>query len=403
MDELTQAIGARVRAARVANHQTQAVVAGLTGITTDYLYQIERGKKRPGLPVLIELARVLGVPLEQLLDKPPGRPGNRLGIDDTGAKLYLALTRPIAVTEPPPILELHQRVRSAWQDWQTSPRRYSKVSSRLPLLITSVEQAARRHPVDDGQVQWRASQQCSTDLYGLLRTVAKRVGRVDLSLLVADRAMRAAENAQDPHRLAAARWNLAHVLLADQQTEGSEAVAMQAADDLAPLVQAGDLDAMAMTGALTLLGAMACARRGELWKARERVQSVAPLAARTGERNVHWTVFGPVNVAMYVVGIEIEAGEATEALRMAERIDPHRSPSIERRVAFLLDQAKGYVQRSDYGSALAVLQTVSHDAPEDVAHRPVAHQLVTTVIHRARRGVATEAARLAARAGLTIG
>jgi hypothetical protein len=112
-----------------------------------------------------------------------------------------------------------------------------------------------------------------------------------------------------------------------------------------------------------------------------------------------WT---PGRVAS-AVSIEVEAGEAAEALRLAERIDHDRSPSIERRVAFLLEQAKGYVQRRDYGSALAVLQTASHEAPEDVTHRPAAHQLVSTVIHRARRGVATEAARLAARAGLTIG
>ncbi|MEV5541049.1 helix-turn-helix transcriptional regulator [Saccharopolyspora shandongensis] len=34
---------------------------GLAGITTDYLYQIERGKKLPTVPVLLVLARVLGV------------------------------------------------------------------------------------------------------------------------------------------------------------------------------------------------------------------------------------------------------------------------------------------------------------------------------------------------------
>jgi transcriptional regulator with XRE-family HTH domain len=54
-DQLAQVIGARVRAARAANHQTKVVVAGLSGITTDYLYQIERGKKLPTITVLSEL------------------------------------------------------------------------------------------------------------------------------------------------------------------------------------------------------------------------------------------------------------------------------------------------------------------------------------------------------------
>jgi hypothetical protein len=43
---------------------------------------------------------------------------------------------------------------------------------------------------------------------------------------------------------------------------------------------------------------------------------------------------------MYAVTVEIEAGEVAEGLRLAEQIDHRRSPSIERRVAFLLDQAK---------------------------------------------------------------
>ena len=52
MDEqLARVIGARVRAARAANCRTQVVVAGLAGITADYLHQIEHGKKVPTIPV----------------------------------------------------------------------------------------------------------------------------------------------------------------------------------------------------------------------------------------------------------------------------------------------------------------------------------------------------------------
>jgi hypothetical protein len=129
---------------------------------------------------------------------------------------------------------------------------------------------------------------------------------------------------------------------------------------------------------------------------------VVALVERTGERNASWTAFGPTNVAMYAVSVEVEAGEAAEALRLAEQVDHDRSPSIERRVAFLIDQVKGYTQRRDYASALVLLQRVGREAPEDMAHRPAAHQLLRTVIHRGRRGVATEAAQLADRLGLPI-
>jgi hypothetical protein len=154
---------------------------------------------------------------------------------------------------------------------------------------------------------------------------------------------------------------------------------------------------------LTLLGALASVRQGQVWTARERVRAVVPLAERTGERNVHWTAFGPTNVAMYAVSVEVEAGETAEALRLAERVDHDHSPLIERRVAFLIEQAKSYTQRRDYASALALLQAAGREAPEDVAHRPAARQLLRTVIHRGRRGIAAEAAQLADRVGLPVG
>jgi transcriptional regulator with XRE-family HTH domain len=59
-------IGERVRFYRQARHKTQAVVAGLAGVTEDYLSQIERGLKTPSTALLHRLARVLGVPTSVL-------------------------------------------------------------------------------------------------------------------------------------------------------------------------------------------------------------------------------------------------------------------------------------------------------------------------------------------------
>jgi len=105
---------------------------------------------------------------------------------------------------------------------------------------------------------------------------------------------------------------------------------------------------------------------------------------------------------MYAVTIEIEAGEAAEGLRLAEQIDHKNSPSIERWVAFLLDQAKGYEQRRDYATALLLLHTAEREAPEDMQYRPAAHAILRTVITRGRHSVATEATQLAVRVGLSL-
>jgi hypothetical protein len=105
---------------------------------------------------------------------------------------------------------------------------------------------------------------------------------------------------------------------------------------------------------------------------------------------------------MYSVTVEIEAGEVLEGLRLAERIDHRCTPSIERRVAFLLDQAKGYEQHRDYAAALVLLRTAERVAPEDIQHRPDAHAILHTVAKCGRRTVAAEATQLASRVGLLL-
>jgi transcriptional regulator with XRE-family HTH domain/putative NIF3 family GTP cyclohydrolase 1 type 2 len=399
-EALAAAFGERVRFARQSNRQTQAVVAGLSGITTDYLYQIERGKKLPALPVAMQLAKVLRVPLISLLGdaSPEVHP---VAPHDAGEAIYRALTWPGHDGKPAAPTDLHSQIQAAWHTWQNSQRRYSRLGRELPALIEATEQM--RHLTDTTDTTARlTAERCATDLYGLVRTVAKRVGRVDLALLAADRGVAAAHAAADPVRLGAAQWNLAHVLLAQDQPEGAESVALHAAEALARHV-ADDLDALAVQGSLQLVAAMASVRLGKPWVARDRVRAVIPLAERTGERNVCWTAFGPTNVAIFGVSVEVEAGDTGEGLRLAERIEPDPGLSIERRVAFHLDQAKGYVQRQDYAGALVMLQAASTEAPEDVHYRPGAHKTLHTVVQRGRGPVARQAALLATRVGASAG
>jgi tetratricopeptide (TPR) repeat protein len=61
-----RALGARLKSARVARDLTQAALAG-DGISTGYVSRIESGARRPTLKVLIELARRLDKPVDELL------------------------------------------------------------------------------------------------------------------------------------------------------------------------------------------------------------------------------------------------------------------------------------------------------------------------------------------------
>ncbi|WP_414942697.1 helix-turn-helix domain-containing protein [Amycolatopsis sp. cmx-11-51] len=393
-DELARAVGTRVRFYRTAAHKKQAVVAGLAGITTDYLHKIEHGRKLPTVPVLIALAEVLDVNPGDLLDAGPSTPkrrGTSLQTDD----LYRAMTRP-TLGAATPVGKLGERVHELWHAWQTSPRRYSELTTDLPELIDATESTTRTTTSS----QQRQAHAVAADLYGLARTVTKRVGLTELSLLAADRAIRSAEAADDPIRLAGARWNLAQVQLADRRPAAAEDTAMTALDDLRRAFSSAPPDAIAMSGALLLISAVAAVRNRDPWSGRDRLRRALPLAEHVGDRNVCWTAFGPTNVAMYAVTLEVATGEAAEGLRLASTVDHERSPSIERRVAFLLDRAKGYQQRSYYTSSMNLLEQAYSEAPEDLEFRPAGHHIVRAIIKRGPRAESLRATQLASKIGL---
>jgi transcriptional regulator with XRE-family HTH domain len=374
-------IGERLRFYRLAKGKTQVVVAGLAGVSREYLSLIERGEKTPTIGLLQQLAKVLDVRVSDLLGEQA--PEHSEAVPPAGIVLQRALiSHDAGVAGPVDLAGLRARVNSAWGIWQGVPRRFSGESGVLPELIGDVQAAVRVLDASGPAEERRAGYQVAADLYFLLRSYAKRIGRTDLALLVADRGVLMAQAAGDPVRLAAAKWNLGHVLLAQGESAGA--------------------DGVALGGALWLVSAVAATRNGRAWEARERIANQALPAARlAGEGNVMWTVFGPTNVALHAMSLEMETGEAVQALRIADDIDTSDLPSLERRTTFALEVARCYEQRRDEMGVLVHLTSAESTGPEDMKYNVMARELVGGLLRRARGSMAqTQAQALAERVGL---
>ncbi|MEU6405891.1 helix-turn-helix domain-containing protein [Streptomyces sp. NPDC046985] len=392
-------IGDRVRHYRGGRRQD--AVAGLVGISPDYLSQIERGLKVPSLQILYALAQELGVPTAALLSDQPPADEETGTLPETAVGRALLGYGPARSAEPESASVLRDRVEGAWQSWQTVPGRFTAAAQTLPALVADMEHAVRAARAGADVAQRRAVLQAAADLYCLLRSYLRRIGRVDLATLAADRAMRAAEDADDPLRIAAAQWNLAHVLLAAGQPAEAEELALRAAERVA-VARMPETERAAMGGALQLVAVVGAARRRRWWEARERLREHAAPAARVvpDGSNFGWTAFGPTNVAVHAVSIEMEAGETGEALHTADAIDISGLPSREREFTFGLEVAACHSQRRDDAAALLSLLSLEAIAPEDLARTPLARHLVLTVIRRARAMQARQAEHLAERIGL---
>ncbi|ARQ69164.1 helix-turn-helix domain-containing protein [Streptomyces marincola] len=391
-------IGQRIRSARERRGRSQAAIAGLCGITEDYLSRIERGLKTPSVGVLRALARELTVSVAELLGEQESAARTPAVIAPAIAQALLGYGGTVDDGKVLPPAVLRERVEAAWRMWQSAPDRFTRAAEVLPSLVLDMENALRYYQAPADSATRRELLCCSADLYGLLRSYCRRVGRADLSLMVADRALRAAEEASDSVRIATAHWNLGHILLGDQQNEAAEQVARHGIERLQRTSASRDVEAL--KGALELVAAVSLARRKKWWEAREQLGRVEPIADRVRETNVGRTVFGPTNVRLYRLTTELEAGETVEALRVADQIDISHIPSVERRFQFGLDVARCYERRREHTAVLLHLLDLENLAPEDLARAPEAHRMVVRLVEQARPTYRRQVVGLAGRLGM---
>jgi hypothetical protein len=226
------------------------------------------------------------------------------------------------------------------------------------------------------------------------------VRRYDLAGLAAERGILAAEAADDPVLTAAALWNLATVLLVDRRSDLAEELAIAAARAIAPLTETSS-QAAAMSGALHLVAASAAVREGKRSIARDHVWKHAePVARKTGENNLLWTQFGPLNVQVIAVGVEAEAGNFDEAIRLAENVDTNRLTSVERRATHLLEVAHCYQQLGQDAAVLYYLIRAERETPDDLRYHPLSTSLLRTLLVRVRPTLRADVQALAQRAGI---
>ncbi|MFW6724342.1 helix-turn-helix domain-containing protein [Streptomyces sp. MAR4 CNY-716] len=401
MDVPGPAIGELVGYYRRKNgNRKQAVIAGLCGITERYLSLIETGKKTPSTDLLGRLAAELGVPVSALLDESVPVSGNT--VPGTAGPSVAAALMGYGPPRSSPALSpavLRERVEDAWRLWQDSRQRFTEADKVLPELVADVEHAARVHRAGNDAAARREVLRTAADLYGLLRSYCRRNGRLDLALMVADRAIRAAEDADDPIRIAAAQWNLGHVLLSQPgAADEAQEVALHAAEELrqAPAID----EAAAMRGALELVAVVADAMQRRWWDARRRLEDkAAPLADRAGEGNPMWTVFGPTNVGLHALSIEMLAGEAADGLHLADQVDTSVMPSRERRFTFGLEVARCYDLRREDAAVLVHLLDLEELAPEDLQRSLLARDMITGLQRRVRPTYQRQVTALAERLG----
>ncbi|REE97464.1 helix-turn-helix transcriptional regulator [Thermomonospora umbrina] len=370
----------RLRFYRERSGKSRAVLGGLVGRSAEWVKGLEAGRLgQPGLPMLIRLADVLDVPDlaaltgEQRLSKATytKHAHESLGAVRSALTSY---TLPGDGAEPPSPTALAVRVAQAWHLWHGARLQRTALATLLPGLITDARAAVR---LLDGAERRSALTQLA-QIYHLTQLYLAFQPVPELVYLASDRAMSAAQDADDPHAIAAAAWYLNHVHR--DAGEAVEARVQLAHDTAAMLRPETSREDLALHGLMHLAIALSHARLGKSGDAWRHHDEAARAAQGLGGHVHPWLMFGTGMVEHYTVTLHADTFQAARAIQAAGRIDPESVPSATRQSRYMAEVARAHHLRKDEVATVHLLKRAREASPDTLAYSLFARSAVSEML-----------------------
>ena len=354
----------RLRYFRGRAGMTRAVLGGLVGRSESWVKGVEAERfMMPRLPMLMRLAEVLRVDLAELVGE-QGVPFTAYSKAAHPAlpKITEALTDyPIDTSTFVPVsaVELSARVAQAWQLWHGATRQRTAVAVILPDLIRQGRIAARHH---DGSER-RACLVSLAQIYHISQLFLSFQPASEMLMLTGDRAISAAQDADNPYAIAGAAWYMNHIFRdAGERDEVRIDLATRTCRLLSPDKGGEDL---ARWGLLQLAIALSHAKSGHEGDAL-RHWDEARLAARAlGQDYAHpWLIFGTGMVEAYAITIHADLAHYGQAARIADTLELGAMPSATRRSFHFAESARAYFMRREPLASVHLLQKAWAESPD---------------------------------------
>ena len=389
--------GDRLRHLRERRGLSRETFGGLVGRSGEWVKAVERGRiHMPRVPMLLRIAEVLRVnDLSDLTggQQLPVEAFSKGSHDRTPAVADAMLGAAPGTDVEPDLPALTGRIDDAWRRWVTLPDQKSPVADVLSGLLAEARAAVRAL---DGTDRRRALAELAR-VYSLAQCFLAWQPAAELVWLAADRAMGAAQDADDPLAMGAAAWYYGEVYRSSGQAERALSVALDAAELLDP---AADTEQRARWGHLHLSAALSQAQAGRSGDAWRHWDQASEAADALGPRYVHpWLRFGRADVDGYALRLDVRLFRPGDAVRRADRLDLSTLPGPGKRAMRLLDVAEAHQQRAEPASVLHMIGKAHRESAETVRFNLFARQALTELSER-RSAVRQDARDLAAQIGL---
>ena len=376
-------VGERIAFYRRRRGLTQGRLARLMGRSEDWLSKIERGERElRKIELAVEMARHLRVTLPDLLGQPVlmEDPHDPAGEDIPAIRDALMSPRRLSrrlygQRDGLPAAPRHAAMftEKVWSDFQKG--QLGSVVQALPGLIQT---AQALEELDEGRERWAVSAR----IHHLAASTLSKIGEGDLAWLAAERAMYAADQADDPLVLASAARAGTHALLAAGRYDDALDLGTTAAEWLRQQMHEDDPNAISLLGMLHLRTGVAAARHDDRPIATENLARADALATQLGTDGNYWqTSFGPTNVELHRLSAALDLGDVAYVVERAGQVDVDAMP-VERAVSHGIDSAKALSLVADDAAALELLLDAESRAPQLVRHSAVVREMVKAMQRR---------------------
>ncbi|MFG2102798.1 helix-turn-helix domain-containing protein [Micromonospora echinaurantiaca] len=394
MTRKADTIGARIRYWRMRRGgMTQAVLAGLAGVSQSYVSQVESGRKTiDRRSTLVALAAALQVTVADLLGQgtEPGDPARDSAAEHVPV-IWSALIEIEDGERRPSTCTREQLIADIYRiDQLRMSCNYPAMARMLPGLL--LEAAAVGGPIL-AQVAYQAS------------TCLRHLGYRHLALNAARVAVSAAEDIEDPAWIGASRFAYAQSL----PIESASLAARAAHRSLSELqADAADERVRQMLGQLHLSAALTSTVSGRMDVAEDHLAEAAREAASLGDpadgAGFNGCGFGPTNVGLWEMSIAAEQGESGRVIELSRKVRPQVLVASIRQQSYWLDLGRALADggRRD-AEALAAFVQAERAAPVPFVLNPLARDAVVALAQRARRRAIPDELRvLAGRMGISL-
>lgn len=397
-------LGRRVATLRKAKGMTQQEFADALQRSVSWVSQVERGTRVVDRQsILQKMAVILGVPSESFLssndaDEDAWRAPARRSIEILRAALagHPAPEQALGASGSPrgETYQLSHLLEESSRAWTlVHDARYDDAAPLLARLVDELEHTTRQ----EGAAPSAYAALAST--YQAAAALLVKLDDVGAAWVAADRAIASGERCGDRLLVLAGQYRMAQLFVHVGERPLARHVLSRALRALGPASASVDPGFCSLAGACALLLAVLSARDNDARAAERHLKMASSLARTVGPgRNEFDTEFGPANVLLHRVAVDVELGNAGRALDDASHVDLD-GLSPERKARYLVDVARAHAMRRSLREAVECLEQAEALAPGEVANLAVVHELLVDLVGLAGRTKVSGLRHLAARLG----